>query len=98
MVGAGDFNADGIDDVVWRNASNGTNAIWLSGNYRTQQAVTTVTNRAWTIAAVADYNGDGRSDLMWRNTSSGANIIWLSAIASTQQAVDPTVTTHQLIR
>lgn len=27
--GVGDFNADGYDDIVWRNTSTGTNSIWF---------------------------------------------------------------------
>ena len=28
IVGVGDFNGDGKPDIVWRNYTNGQNAIW----------------------------------------------------------------------
>jgi hypothetical protein len=29
ISGVGDFNSDGVNDIVWRNAPTGTNALWL---------------------------------------------------------------------
>ena len=59
VAGIGDFNGDGKDDVVWRNASAGTNTIWLSANSATSMAVASVSHLA-TIAAVDDYTARPR--------------------------------------
>lgn len=82
-----DFNADGISDILWRNASTGQNLIWRSGNNSTQQAVSSVGGQAWRVVGAGDFNGDGTSDILWRNTSTGANAIWLSANNATQKTI-----------
>ena len=35
IQGVGDFNADGKDDILWRNLATGANAIWRSGSSTT---------------------------------------------------------------
>ena len=97
IVGTGDFDGDGRDDVVWRSSANGANTIWRSANSTTQIAVTTVNNMDWSIAGIGDYNGDGRSDLVWRNGRSGANQIWRSGNSATPQAVATLETVFYLL-
>ncbi len=86
-VVAGNFNGDGRSDILWREGRTGANAIWLSGNAGTQQAITGVKNLAWKVAGTGDFNEDGRSDILWREGRTGANAIWLSGNAGTQQAI-----------
>ncbi|GHD71385.1 hypothetical protein GCM10007164_17530 [Luteimonas padinae] len=76
-----DFNGDGRSDLFWRKSSNGRNAIWLSGNNTTQQAIAGVVV-AWQPVAIGDFDGDGRDDIAWRHPSSGRNVIWRSGNAS----------------
>jgi len=57
-VGVGDFNNDGMDDVLWRDDASGRNAIWRSGNASLQTAVTPVASSAWRVAAVAEFDDD----------------------------------------
>lgn len=87
IAGIGDFNGDGKSDIFWRNASNGANALWYSGQYTTSKALVAVTDMHWQVTATGDFDGDGRCDLFWRNSSTGANIIWRSANAGTRMAV-----------
>lgn len=70
-----DFNGDGRSDLFWRRSSNGRNAIWLSADNRTQQAIAGVVD-AWKPVGVGDFDGDGRADIAWRHPSSGRNVIW----------------------
>ena len=68
VAGTGDFNGDGIDDVLLRN-SDGTVTDWLGqqgggfvenkGNFETQVGNT------WHIAGTGDFNGDGITDMLW---------------------------------
>src|SRR5690606_19406209 len=85
-AGSGDFDGDGRDDILWRHAANGRNAIWKGGDYRHQQAVTAITNVEWNVEAVGDFDGDGLDDLFWRHAN-GANTIWRAATYTRQLAV-----------
>src|SRR3546814_12483955 len=65
-----DFNGDGKSDILWRNIRTGRNTIWKSGDRATEQAMGSVANLRWKIAAIGDYNGDGKSDVLWRHSRS----------------------------
>lgn len=93
-----DFNGDGRSDLAWRNLATGANALWLSANRTTQQAVTSITGLAWKIAGVGDFNGDRKADLLWRNESTGANSVWYAAnSASAQNLVGVTGTLWKIV-
>ena len=76
--GNGDFNGDGKDGILWRNASTGGVELWNpngSGgfNYETWAPV----NPSWHIAGTGDFNGSGADGILWRNTN-GAAELWNS--------------------
>ena len=79
VVGTGDFNGDGRDDILWRN-DNGQLSNWLgqaNGGFVNNGAVAgTFVPLAWSVVAIGDYNGDGRDDILWRNTN-GTVTDWL---------------------
>jgi hypothetical protein len=79
LAGTGDFNGDGITDLLWRNSA-GLTVDWLgqsNGSFVSNYAnsVTQVPT-AWHVAATGDYNGDGRDDILWRNDN-GQITDWL---------------------
>jgi hypothetical protein len=96
QVGAAnhDFNGDGHDDVVWRQATMGANLQWRSGDRAGSVALTAVSNAQWKIVGAGDFDGDGRADLLWRNAADGRNAIWRSANASMPRAVSALVDTR----
>ncbi len=78
---AGDFNADGKPDLVWRNSINGRVNVWLmNGVTRTSTttiwAATNPGDSAWVPAVSGDFNADGKPDLLWRHSTSGRVIVW----------------------
>ena len=82
IVGAGDFDGNGKEDLVWRNDSNGKNEIWLMGGREGKELKETVElpgwkNGNWDIVGVDDFNADGELDLLWRNGKNGKNQVWL---------------------
>jgi hypothetical protein len=85
VVGAGDFNGDGMIDIVWRDNS-GNLGIWLmNGAAISSSAGLGNVPTNWTIVQTGDYNGDGMSDLLWRDTS-GNTATWFmngTTVAST---------------
>jgi uncharacterized delta-60 repeat protein len=85
IVSSGDFNRDGKDDLLWRNASTGRNLVWfMNGVTKTgekaiidsQGADILVQGNDWEIKGSADFNKDGYIDLLWRNKVSGDNVVW----------------------
>jgi len=79
IVAVRDFNADGRDDIYWRNSVSGQNALWLMNGLQvgTLSYVYNEPAASWKIVNSGDYNGDGRADLFWRNTSTGQNFVQL---------------------
>jgi hypothetical protein len=81
----GDFNSDGISDLLWRNFANGENGYWFmndaqdGGSFAPTEKVAIVTqeNPNWAISGTADFNGNGTEDILWRNFETGRNGIWL---------------------
>jgi hypothetical protein len=73
ILGSGDFNGDGRDDVLWRHSS-GALTNWLgqaNGSFVGNAAASTSVGTSWHVVAIGDYNGDGRDDLAWRDNSGG---------------------------
>jgi hypothetical protein len=73
---ADDFNGDFVSDVLWRHTT-GRNAVWLSANRDTPQAIDSA-SPAWTVQATGDFDGNGVAEVFWRNGTTGANELWQS--------------------
>jgi FG-GAP-like repeat/FG-GAP repeat len=77
VKGVGDFNNDGVDDVIWRDQAGNESRIWTFG---TNGKPTSVTLQAattqWEIGGVADMNRDGADDIIWRNNQNNTVVIW----------------------
>lgn len=84
----GDFDLDGINDLVWRNTASGDTRIWLmnsNNTVRVNAQIGIVPSGSWRIVGAADFTGDGKTDLLWRNSTSGSNVIWQMDGISRQQ-------------
>ena len=71
IVGVGDFNRDGLGDILWRHSS-GALSNWLgtpSGGFTPNDAnAWNNVELAWEVSSTGDFNGDGFSDILWRHT------------------------------
>jgi hypothetical protein len=66
------IGSDGKADIVWRDSTSGTVAIWLMNAMQVAQSGSLGTvPSAWSIAQICDFDGNGKTDLLWRNTSTG---------------------------
>jgi hypothetical protein len=76
VVGAADFDGNGVPDLVYMNTSTRQVTVnYYGGAGGTTEIGWAWLNSAgepagWTVGAVADMNGDGVPDLIWQNTSS----------------------------
>ena len=82
----GDFDGNGMADILWRDLTTGQNAIWLmnSAAIASGAALYTVPPE-WEVAGISDFTGDVKSDILWRNSLTGSNALWAmngAAIAS----------------
>jgi hypothetical protein len=78
LQGFGDFNGDGLSDMLWRHVPTGSVGIWVmngAGGYVPQGGWAIGTD--WRVEAVGDVNGDKKSDVVWRHVPTGAVGIWL---------------------
>jgi hypothetical protein len=75
---AADFNADGVDDLVWYNAGTRTTALWLlDASSQFAGGTVLMAGSRWAVTHVADFDGDGKGDLVWRNQDTGGTALWL---------------------
>ena len=69
VAGTGDFNGDGMSDVLWHN-DGGWVREWLgqpTGGFVDNMANVNInTGTSWHVVGTGDFNGDARTDILWR--------------------------------
>ncbi len=84
VAAIGDFQGDGVDDIIMWQKSTGFMYAWEDGKSSNQRWVGALNASQWEVAAVGDYNGDGKEDLLLRELLSGWGGVgyWAGANAS----------------
>ncbi|MFK8069072.1 MAG: FG-GAP-like repeat-containing protein [Gammaproteobacteria bacterium] len=84
IQGVGDFDADGMGDILWRHNTNGRVWMYLMNGITVSNGTVDApgqhvdfTGLVWDIQAISDYNGDGKQDIFWRNNVTGQNHMYL---------------------
>jgi hypothetical protein len=86
IIGIGDFNQDGIDDLFWQNLSTGAVQMSLLNGSGGVTGTRTLAKKCgpldgcvttWKAAGMVDVNRDGILDLLWQNTTTGELQGWL---------------------
>ena len=68
VAGGGDFNFDGMSDLLWRNSSGALSLWTMNGSVITSSASITsggtaiTPDASWSVAGVGDFDGDGVVD------------------------------------
>jgi len=77
IVGAGDFDADTDDDLLWINTSTGQQRIWkMEGGLQSSIIFLANVDSGFSFAGIADYNVDGMDDILYYNSTTGQPRLW----------------------
>lgn len=88
VVGTGDFDGNGIADVLWHNARTGQLSAWLLDSHgvvmRTQLLswmCDTASGCAqdWRVVGTGNFGSDSITDVLWHNATTGELSVWLVA-------------------
>ena len=79
-----DFDGDGRDDILWRHAVTGENAVWLmdGGFIQAELPLEAQPELGWTLVALDEFDGDRQPDLVWQHPNSGELFLWCSTDTS----------------
>lgn len=91
VAGCGDLDADGIGDLLWRNAVTGEIRVWYmrtNGQLRSSASIATPP-LSFSIRGLADVNGDGIRDIVFFEASTGQVAIYQMASDGTYTAFFP---------
>ena len=96
VAGIDDFNGDGKADVLWRQSSTGTLAIWLMNGSTIAQSLTPTyqgnavnPDSSWNVIEVGDFNGSNDAGIIWQQSTTGTVVEW--------QMNGATITSSQVI-
>ncbi|MFP4106050.1 MAG: FG-GAP repeat domain-containing protein [Phycisphaerae bacterium] len=79
IVGTGDFDHDGNNDIVWFDDDGGRVAVWyMDGlDFREAEVIFSDVDPVYDLNAVGDMNGDGNEDLFFRHRRDGTHTVRL---------------------
>ena len=79
VAASGDFNGDGVTDILWQNAAGITSEWLMSPSGGIAGMPFTPAAPGWNVIASGDFNGDHTADLLWQHASTGMTAEWLMA-------------------
>jgi elongation factor P hydroxylase len=80
IAATGDFNRDGVTDILWHNQSTGRVYAWFlepDGLFASGTAVLDANlDTSWEIVDAKDMNGDGHVDIVFHHQAYGRVAVW----------------------
>ncbi len=93
FAGSGDFNADSITDILWRNTSTGQVNLWfMNADGTRSSSKTLLTDISWTVAETGDVNNNGIADIFWRQASTGKVNLWFMNVDGSRASARTLIT------
>ncbi len=79
LCGAGDFDRDGVPDLIWQRDDTRQVTVWFMGGargstYLSQNYIGATPG--WTLRGAADFDRDGVPDLLWQNDTTRQVTVW----------------------
>jgi len=74
VLGAGNIDGTGFDDILFQNTNNGSMLYWNGTSFI--DLLTLAPGSGWRVEGIADYTGDAKADLLFYNTNSRVLIFW----------------------
>ena len=77
--GTGDFDGDGVDDVLWWNTKTREVSLWLMRGLampKTRAILAEAPSSGWQPWGVGGFDGDGRADILWYDPALNRSAIW----------------------
>ena len=75
-VAIGDFNGDGIADILWTSANRDL-YVWFGGTGAFSSKFVGTYPAGWSVVGAGDFDGDGMDDLAWINPTTHQFAYWL---------------------
>ena len=79
-LAVGDFNADGMDDLLWNDAATGAISIGLmngTASLPQGKVIPGPAGSGWRVVLATDFNADGMADVLWYNLITRGMEVWL---------------------
>lgn len=77
FAGVGDFNNDGMDDVLRLHTSGLVVSDLSNGDGTFTESILNFKNAAWDILGTGDFNGDGKDDVLVANSTAASSTVGL---------------------
>jgi hypothetical protein len=78
IQGVGDFDGNGMADILWQNSQTGQVYVWLMNGFSIANSGSPGSPTLdWSIEGVGDFDGNGMADILWQNSTTGQVYVWL---------------------
>jgi len=69
LVTSGDFDGDGVADLLWHHGSGATRIWFVEGDSYQEEIGPLYPGPQWVAEVTGDFDGNGQDDVLWRTTT-----------------------------